>query len=85
MEELLHVGRTVVTLTGASEDMIEKIKPLAPRVITDGAYVKAYVDTGDNVHAVLDIVRSGATLVSVVPQRQSLEDLFVEIVREVRK
>jgi len=85
LDELLHAGRTVVTLSKPSEDLVDKLKPLAERVSGDGDQVRIYVETEENVHSVLDLARGKATLVSVVPQRQTLEDLFVEIVREVRK
>jgi len=85
LDELLHVGRTVVTLSKPSEGLVDQLKPLAERVSTDGEQVRVYVETEENVHSVLDLARGKAALVSVVPQRQTLEDLFVEIIREVRK
>jgi len=85
LDELLHAGRTVVTLSRPGEDLVNQLSPLAERVLTDGEQVRFFVETEDNVHKLLDASRGKATLVSVVPQRQTLEDLFVEIVREVRK
>ncbi|MCE5197364.1 MAG: ABC transporter ATP-binding protein [Armatimonadota bacterium] len=85
MEELLHIGRTVITVTKAKENLSSEVKPLAERVSVDGEFMRIYVDNEENVHNVLDTVRGKCNLVSVVPQRQTLEDLFVEIVREARK
>lgn len=85
LDELLHAGRTVVTLSRPGEDLVNQLSPLAERVLTDGEQVRFFVETEENVHSLLDAARGKATLVSVVPQRQTLEDLFVEIVREVRK
>lgn len=85
MEELLHVGRTVITFSKASSDMAEIIKPIAQRVSMDGEHMKVYVDNEETVHQVLEMAYGKCHLVSVVPQKQSLEDLFVELVREVRK
>ncbi len=85
MMELLHAGRTIVTIAGTKQEVIDKIKPMAANVVTEGDLVKIYVDTEESVHQVLDAVRGNSSLVSVVPQRQTLEDLFVEIVREGRK
>lgn len=85
LDELLHAGRTVVTLSRPGEDLVNQLSPLAERVLTDGEQVRFFVETEENVHKLLDAARGKATLVSVVPQRQTLEDLFVEIVREVRK
>ncbi|MGB9620434.1 MAG: ATP-binding cassette domain-containing protein [Armatimonadota bacterium] len=85
LDDLLHAGRTVVTLARPTDELVESLKPLAERVSADGELVRLYVEGEDKVHSVLDTARGKATLVSVVPQRQTLEDLFVEIVREVRK
>ena len=85
MEELLHAGRTVITFCKVDAETAEKVKPLAQRVSLDGDQMRVYVETEDNVHSVLDLVRGKCSLVSVTPQKQTLEDLFVELVREVRK
>jgi ABC-2 type transport system ATP-binding protein len=85
LEELLHAGRTVITIAKPAAGVEETIKPFAERITIDGDRMRIYIESEENVHNVLDAVRNTATLVSVVPQRQTLEDLFVEIVREVRK
>ena len=85
LEELLHAGRTVVTLAVPKEGLADTLMPMAERVSIDGEHLRVYVETEENVHKVIETARGSATLVSVVPQRQTLEDLFVEIVREVRK
>jgi len=85
MDELLHAGRTIITLACANEQLIEQIKPLTAHFAQDGDLAKFYVEAEDDVHKVLEIARGKASLVSVVPQKQTLEDLFVEIVREGRK
>lgn len=84
MQELLNIGRTVITLSSPKEGLAEAVKPLAERVSVEGEIMRVYADTDDNVHEVLDAARGKSTLVSVVPQKQTLEDLFVEIVREGR-
>jgi ABC-2 type transport system ATP-binding protein len=85
LEDLLRAGRTVITFAKAGSDLVEEVKPHAERVSADGELVRVYVESEEDVHSVLDAARGKATLVSVLPQRQTLEDLFVEIVREVRK
>jgi ABC-2 type transport system ATP-binding protein len=85
MEELLHIGRTVVTFAKPDADLSAKIEPLAGSVTMDGQQMRVYIEASDNVHKVLDVAEGKATLVSVVPQKQTLEDLFVEIIREARK
>ena len=54
LDELLHAGRTVVTLSKPGEELVEKLKPLAERVSADGEQVRVYVETEENVHKVLD-------------------------------
>jgi len=85
MDELLHEGRTVITLLKPASDLHSKLEPLSERVTVEGEQMRVYVDSEENVHKVLDAARGSASLISVLPQRQTLEDLFVEIVREVRK
>lgn len=85
MEELLHAGRTIVTIACANPELIAQVKPLAEHFAEDGDLTKLYVESEENVHKLIDSIRGKASLVSVVPQRQTLEDLFVEIVREGRK
>ena len=85
MEDLLHAGRTVITISNCDAETADKIKPLAERVSTDGERMRVYVETDDGVHNVLEMIRGKAKLVSVVPQKQTLEDLFVDIVREAQK
>jgi len=85
LDELLHAGRTVVTFSKPSEELVKTLTSYSQHVLADGEHVKFFVETEDNVHTLLDAARGKSPLVSVVPQRQTLEDLFVEIVREVRK
>ena len=51
----------------------------------EGNLLRVYVDSEDGVTQVLEAARGKAHLVSVVPQRQTLEDLFVQIVRGAHK
>ena len=82
MEELLHEGVTVVSFDNAPESIVNEIKPMCEMVSQDGKRTLAYVVKFDDVYKVIELVHKGnALLVSVVPQKQSLEDLFVEIVR----
>lgn len=84
MDELLHAGRTIVTVTHIEKSLLDAIQPLVEHVVTDGDFTKLYTETEENVHKIIDTIRGKASLVSVLPQRQTLEDLFVEIVREGR-
>ena len=81
MEELLHEGVTVVSFDNAPKELISKIEPMCEMISEDGKRHHAYVKAYDDVYKVIDLIKGKAILVSVVPQKQSLEDLFVEIVR----
>lgn len=81
MEELLHEGVTVVSFDNAPKELLSEIEPMCEMVSEDGNRHHAYVKAYDDVYKVIDLVKGRAVLVSVVPQKQSLEDLFVEIVR----
>lgn len=85
MEQLLHAGRTIVTIACADQQLVDQLKGWAAHTTVDGDLFKVYLETDEDVHKTIDAVRGKASLVSVVPQRQTLEDLFVEIVREGRK
>lgn len=85
IEELLRAGRIIVTIINAKEDLVNQLKTKSERVSIDGHEVKVYLETKDNLFEIMDLVKAGnAELVSVMPQRQSLEEMFVEIVREAR-
>jgi len=44
------------------------------------------VADGEKVNAAVDMIRpAGGRIISIHPQRRSLEDLFVQIIREVNK
>lgn len=81
MEDLLHGGRTVITFARPAADLGDKAGPLAEEVVKDGELLRVYVETDENIYKILDMARGQGTLVSVVPQKHTLEDLFVEIVR----
>lgn len=85
MDELLHAGRTIVTLSNVGDELMAAIGPLAAHTSSEASLTKFYIEADEDVHKALELARGKATLVSVVPQRQTLEDLFVEIVREGRK
>ena len=85
MEELLHEGRTIVTFDRVPEDLAAKLKAMSERTTTDGTRLKVYVVSDESVYQVVEAAKGKADLISVVPQRQSLEDMFVETIREVSK
>lgn len=84
MDELLHAGRTIVTVANLEKALLDEMQPLLAHVAADGDFTRLYAETEENVHKIIDTIHGKASLVSVLPQRQTLEDLFVEIVREGR-
>lgn len=85
MDDLLHAGRTVITLCKVDPKLLESVKGLIESSNVDGENLVLYTDSEENVYKILDAARGKSVLISVVPQRQTLEDMFVEIVREVRQ
>lgn len=81
MEELLEDGITVITVGNASEELINSFASLADKIKQDGKRHNIYVKNQENIYTVIDKIKSNANLISVVPQKQSLEDLFVDIIR----
>ncbi|MBQ0105377.1 MAG: ABC transporter ATP-binding protein [Armatimonadetes bacterium] len=81
MEELLEDGITVITVDNASDELIKNLSDIADKIKPDGKRYNIYVKNQENIYKVIDTVRSKANLISVVPQKQSLEDLFVDIIR----
>ncbi|MBR4748147.1 MAG: ABC transporter ATP-binding protein [Abditibacteriota bacterium] len=82
MEELLQAGITVVSFDNGNDELRNAVRPLCDHLSEDGHRTHAYVKEYKDVYTVIDLVqKNNASLVSVVPQKQSLEDLFVEIVR----
>ena len=85
MEELLQGSRTVVTLNKCASGLAESLEKFATKVYAEGDTLAVHTDSEENVHNIIEAARGKAVLASVIPQRQSLEDLFVEIVREGKK
>ncbi len=59
-------------------DALERIKPLASKVVLQGERVMAVLTTQQDVDHALDVIRSAkAKLVALTPHKTSLEDLFI--------
>ncbi len=85
VSELIDEGAThsvEVVIDGLGPDGLARLRQLADRVIVQGTQVLAVLPSRQQVGQVLDIIRGAkATLVSLTPQKGSLEDLFI---REVK-
>jgi ABC-2 type transport system ATP-binding protein len=85
VSELIDEGAThsvEVVIDGLGSEGLVRLRQLADRVIIQGPQVLAVLPSRQQVGQVLEIIRGAkATLVSLTPQKGSLEDLFI---REVK-
>lgn len=81
VEDLVAEGRTEITANGVSAEVTGKLKDVATAVKSDNGRVVVTCTDDDVVNDVLDLIRSGrGKVVSVVPLKRSLEEIFVETV-----
>jgi ABC-2 type transport system ATP-binding protein len=86
LDELLLAGQFKIQAENLDKATIEKLKGISTYLDDKSDVVIIEVADGEKVNAVVDIIRpAGGRIISVLPQRRSLEDLFVEIIREVNK
>ena len=85
VSELIDEGAThsvEVVAEGLGSEGVARLRQLADRIIVQGTQVLAVLPNRQQVGATLEIIRGAkATLVSLTPQKGSLEDLFI---REVK-
>jgi ABC-2 type transport system ATP-binding protein len=76
-------GRTLLEVQGLRPDLLPRLAAVAPVApVGDGRLLVQTAEVGP-LNAVLDALRAaGVRVASMVPQRESLEDAFVEIVGE---
>ncbi|GAB4460864.1 MAG: ABC transporter ATP-binding protein [Armatimonadaceae bacterium] len=84
VDELLAGERVEITVNGASQRFAERVKTVVPNAnIIAGTGTLTVADEPGLVAQVLDLAREENTrIISVIPKRRTLEDLFVEIVGE---
>ncbi len=81
VEELVAEGRTEITATGVPEAVAIKLKAMAASVNSDNGKLTVTCSDGDVVNEMVDLVRGAkGKILSVVPLKRSLEDVFVETV-----
>ncbi|HAH88210.1 MAG: ABC transporter ATP-binding protein [Armatimonadota bacterium] len=86
LDELLLAGQFKIEAENLDKAMIEKLKEVSTYIDSKSNVVIIEVADGEKVNAVIDMIRpTGGRIISILPQRRSLEDLFVEIIREVNK
>lgn len=86
VSELLDARSTrsiEVVVDGLDPEGVERVRKMVQSVITQGERLLAILQSQNQVNEVLDLIRlRGATLISVTPQKSSLEDLFMREVRQ---
>ncbi len=82
LDDLLKVGEVEIVVEGV-EGNLDALEKIASRLHKrDGTYL-LYVDGEEKAQEVLDfVVKNKGRVLSMVPLRRSLEELFVEIVKE---
>lgn len=79
--DLVEGGRVQVIAEGVSPQGVEKIRAMAPDFSQQDGVITFFHEDVDHVNALIDVVRGeGGKVVSVVPQRRRLEDIFVETI-----
>jgi ABC-2 type transport system ATP-binding protein len=86
VSELINARSTrsvEVVVEGLDPEGVERVRKLVQSVMTQGERVLAILQNQNQVNEVLDLIRlRKATLISVTPQKSSLEDLFMREVRQ---
>lgn len=84
VDELLAGERVEVTVANATQTFSDRVKTLVPgTTIAGGAGLVTAKDEPGLIASLIDLAREENTrIVSIIPKRRTLEDLFVEIVGE---
>lgn len=86
LEELLGGRMIEVIAEDVNGDGCEKLAKMGTGFMKDDNRVRVSAHDGSESNAIVDVVRtSGGNVVSILPLRQRLEDLFVETIREGNK
>ncbi len=84
LDELLRGGRIEIIADQVPADFPAKLKDLRVTSSYNNARLILDIDEDEDVNGVLDSLRSAkAHIVSVIPRRKKLEDLFLETVKSV--
>jgi ABC-2 type transport system ATP-binding protein len=84
--DLLTGARVEMTFKGLAPEKARELCGAEAIVSSSGGHVTVDMAAGQDTDKIIDAVRgSGASVISVIPRRMRLEDLFVESVREHSK
>jgi len=83
LDDLLSSERVEIQAEGLTEEATQKITGLVEETSMVAGRLTAYESRREVITAVVDTIRScKGELISLIPQRQTLEDLFVHIVQQ---
>jgi ABC-2 type transport system ATP-binding protein len=86
LDDLLQGSTVEIRTKGVTNTTLEKLKPIVKDTQWKEGICTISVDEGENVNQAIDVIRTEkGTILSIIPKRQTLEDLFMEIIREVSK
>lgn len=81
VSDLLAQGRTEVTASGISEAAANRLKEMPVSVVSENGAVTVNCSKEDDVGHVIDLVRTEkGKIVSVIPIKRTLEEVFVETI-----
>ena len=81
VEDLVAEGRTQITASGVPAEIAQQLQKLSTSVESRGDRLVATVGDEVDVNSVVDLIRNGkGSIVSVVPLKRTLEEIFVETV-----
>ncbi|MHB1191392.1 MAG: ATP-binding cassette domain-containing protein, partial [Armatimonadota bacterium] len=86
LDEMLARGHVEIMATGVPAAVAEELADTATcRTGGEGCLIISHSE-GEEMNAAIDKIRAaGGRIISVIPQKHSLEELFVEMIREVNK
>lgn len=86
LDELLPSGRVEIVAENVDDGVAEKIRAMGGQVQKQNGRVVVQQPDDASVNKVVDIIRSANGVIrSLVPQRRTLEELFVSTIEEVEK
>ena len=86
LDELLFGGTVKIMAEGVDAPTIEKLKKLTKQVSSEDTKVFLTLEDADCACDAIDCIRAAkGRVLSVLPQKRTLEDLFVEIIKEENK
>jgi ABC-2 type transport system ATP-binding protein len=81
VDELVQGSRTEIKAEKVAPEGVEAIRKLSPSVVAANGTMTAHHEDPVAVNQIVDLIRQhGGQVVSVMPQRRRLEDIFVETV-----